>query len=215
MASRDDGGPGCRHAVMNGSIAEQKAALRRELRTVLRGFPPEQRAEASRRLCAVARESAPWQAARAILFYSPLAEEPDLGPLLGEALAAGRVAGLPRFDPLTGAYLPRQVRRWPEDLEPGRFGVLEPVGDCPALDVKHLDLVLVPGIGFTLDGARLGRGKGYYDRLLSQVCGFKCGVAFECQLVTVLPVEPHDIRLNGILTPSAWRCVSSQDRVMK
>ena len=200
---------------MNGSITEQKAVLRRKLRTVLRGFPLEQRAEASRRLCEVARESAQWQAAHAILFYSPLADEPDLWPLVGEALAAGRLAGLPRFDARTGAYLPRQLRRLPEDLEPGQFGVLEPIGDCPALDVKHLDLVLVPGIGFTLDGARLGRGKGYYDRLLSQVSGFKCGVAFECQMLTALPVEPHDVRLNGILTPSAWRCVSSQDRVMK
>ena len=68
----------------------------------------------------------------------------------------------------------------------------------------RLDLVLVPGVAFDLHGRRLGRGRGYYDRLLSQVGGRTCGVAFDEQVVSEVPVEAHDVLLNCILTPTRW-----------
>jgi 5-formyltetrahydrofolate cyclo-ligase len=55
-----------------------------------------------------------------------------------------------------------------------------------------------------MDGRRLGRGKGYYDRLLAAVRGAKCGVAFDQQVVSEIPVEPHDILMNFTLTPTRW-----------
>ena len=66
------------------------------------------------------------------------------------------------------------------------------------------DLILVPGVAFDLHGRRLGRGKGFYDQLLAAVRGTTCGVAFEQQMVREVPVEPHDIHLNSILTPTRW-----------
>ena len=76
----------------------------------------------------------------------------------------------------------------------------------------RLDLALVPGIGFTLDGGRLGRGKGYYDRLLAEVPVMKCGVAFECQIADEFPLESHDVQLNCILTPTRWHLVGGRAR---
>jgi 5-formyltetrahydrofolate cyclo-ligase len=70
--------------------------------------------------------------------------------------------------------------------------------------MNRLDFALVPGLGFTTDGRRLGRGKGYYDRVLAQVRGFKCGVAFDQQIVDEIPAEPHDAQLDCILTPTRW-----------
>jgi 5-formyltetrahydrofolate cyclo-ligase len=66
------------------------------------------------------------------------------------------------------------------------------------------DLILVPGLGFTRDGRRLGRGGGFYDRLLaaSSFRAFTMGVGFDVQLVPALPVEPHDRRLDAIATES-------------
>jgi 5-formyltetrahydrofolate cyclo-ligase len=75
--------------------------------------------------------------------------------------------------------------------------------------LNRLDLVLVPGVGFDLQGRRLGRGRGFYDRLLADVDGIKCGVAFEEQVVSEIPVGPRDVRLNFILTPT--RCVEVAD----
>jgi 5-formyltetrahydrofolate cyclo-ligase len=68
---------------------------------------------------------------------------------------------------------------------------------------------MVPGIGFSLNGCRLGRGKGYFDRLLSGVSGWKCGVAFDWQVTVEIPAEEHDIRLNSIVTPTRWHVVRS------
>jgi 5-formyltetrahydrofolate cyclo-ligase len=63
---------------------------------------------------------------------------------------------------------------------------------------------LVPGVAFDLHGRRLGRGKGFYDRLLADVRGKTCGVAFDEQIVREVPVEPHDSDVNCILTPTRW-----------
>ena len=195
-------------AAMSGASSELKAAVRRQLREALQRLSPRAREEGSRRVCEALRRLPLWEAARSILFYHPLADEPDIWPLVGEALGEGREVGLLRFQAETAGYTPCRVERVAEDLVEGRFGLLEPALHCREMDVKRLDLVLVPGIGFTLDGARLGRGKGYYDRFLSAVPGFKCGVAFDCSVVTSLPVEPHDTQLNGILTPSGWHAVA-------
>jgi 5-formyltetrahydrofolate cyclo-ligase len=65
-------------------------------------------------------------------------------------------------------------------------------------------LALVPGVAFDVRGGRLGRGRGFYDRLLAGVSGAKCGVAFDEQIVDAVPAGPLDIRLNCILTPTRW-----------
>src|SRR5207342_2860520 len=98
-----------------------------------------------------------------------------------------------------------QVSDAQHDLQPGRFGLPEPVTACSSLDLKQLDLTLVPGVAFALNGNRLGRGKGYYDRLLEKIPGCKCGVAFDWQLKVDIPTEGHDVRLNCILTPTRWQ----------
>ncbi|HLP77584.1 MAG TPA: 5-formyltetrahydrofolate cyclo-ligase, partial [Candidatus Paceibacterota bacterium] len=75
---------------------------------------------------------------------------------------------------------------------------------CAPVSLNQLDLVLVPGVAFDACGRRLGRGKGFYDRLLADTRGIKCGVAFDEQIVTGIPVEPHDVLVDCILTPTRW-----------
>ena len=83
----------------------------------------------------------------------------------------------------------------------GAFGILEPQGErpCPA---GEIDLVVCPGVAFTADGRRLGRGRGYYDRYLGDPAfrGFRVGVCYAHQLVDDLPVEPHDVRMDRVIT---------------
>jgi 5-formyltetrahydrofolate cyclo-ligase len=191
---------------MNDPVDDPKAALRRDLRRAVAAITPEEHAEFSALICQRLRELPRWRDAATILAFCPLADEPNLEPLITEAFAAGRRLAFPRFDAITGGYEVCLARSW-DELAPGRFGVLEPAACCPRLMVNQLDFALVPGIGFSLVGDRLGRGKGYYDRLLAGIPGFRCGVAFDCQLVTSLPVEPHDVRLNGILTPTRWQLI--------
>ena len=189
---------------MSPTPSELKTQLRIGLRAEARRFSSAQRAEASAQICERLREQEVWSSAQSILFYAPMPEEPDLHPLLAHALAEEKAVILPRYSSRDGVYVACLVRDLEKQLQPGTFGIREPAIECPIFDLKKLDLILVPGVGFALTGFRLGRGKGYYDRLLAQVSGFKCGIAFDWQVAVEVPAESHDIRLDCILTPTRW-----------
>lgn len=185
-------------------ISEQKAVLRAEVRTKVRAFSTSQARSASEMICRRVAEGAPWRGARNVLLFAPLAGEPDIAPLLPLALGTGIVAALPRFVPATNAYEAAIVTDPARDCVPGRYQTREPAPHCPVLPLNQLDLALVPGVAFDAVGRRIGRGKGYYDRLLAAVRGIKCGVAFDCQMIATIPDEPHDVRLNCLVTESRW-----------
>jgi 5-formyltetrahydrofolate cyclo-ligase len=186
-----------------------KEALRRQFRRAVNGLPEAERQAASARARDLLRRQQVWRHAGAVLFYSPMAGELDLSPLLEEALQAGKEVALPRFVEETGTYLAFQISHTGRDCAPGKFGISEPAAHCPALELKRLDLVLAPGLGFDVSGRRLGRGRGFYDRLLAGIAGAKCGVAFDQQVVAQIPAERHDVDMNFILTPTRWLEISA------
>ena len=200
---------------MSESVPDKKVELRRSFREKLKLMSAEERTGASAQICQRLLEQAMWQTARSVLCYVPTAGEPGIWPLVIEALGQGKQIAILRYVAAGDEYVPCLIREADRDLEPGRFGILEPSMSCPKFDLKQLDLALIPGIGFSLNGGRLGRGKGYYDRLLAAFSGFKCGVAFDCQLADDFPLEPHDVRLNCILTPTRCHSVSGQRPVLK
>jgi len=188
-----------------------------------------QRADASAQARALLGSQPRWQKAKTILFFAPLPGELDVWPMLGEALGGGKRVFLPRFvegggkpkqrpevrgqrsearGPGTtkqpGRYVVCEVSDLDKDLRLGQFGIREPASHCLELSLNRLDLTLVPAVAFDLHGRRLGRGKGFYDQLLAVVRGTTCGVAFDQQIVGEIPVEPHDVHVNCILTPTRW-----------
>jgi len=187
---------------MNESLAQAKTVLRDSVRARLKAIPPQGRLAASELLCASLAEADHWQTAEAILFFAPLPDEPNVRQLLEIALVTGKIVALPRFHAATQDYRAARIQNSTTDLIPGAFGISEPATHCPELPLNRLDLVLVPGVAFDALGWRLGRGKGFYDRLLTQVRGTTCGVAFDEQIVEAIPVGPHDVRLTCILTPT-------------
>jgi 5-formyltetrahydrofolate cyclo-ligase len=189
---------------MSLSIEAAKAELRRQMTARLRALSAEARAAASARLCERLCARPEWQRADTILFFASQEPEPDIWPLLKAAHAAGKRVALPRYRPEADVYTAALVRDLERELARGRFGILEPVATCDGIALAELDLVLVPGVAFDLRGYRLGRGKGYYDRLLVEVRGIKCGVAFDEQIVEAVPAGELDIRLDFVLTPTRW-----------
>jgi len=181
-----------------------KKLLRSELRAEAARHSAQENLEASRQLCALLEKQEIWKKSRSVLFFFPFGHEPNVWPLVAKAVAMEKTVALPRFEVSESAYSICHVRNHLEDLVPGQFGIPEPNSACSLLDLKLLDLILVPGVGFATAGQRLGRGKGYYDRLLAKAGGFKCGVAFDWQVVADLPLEPHDVPLNCIVTPTRW-----------
>ena len=159
----------------------------------------------SEKLCAKLKEEPFFRNAASILFFAPLPEEPDLWPLLNEMLAGNKMVALPCFDADNQLYQPRRITDIHVEILSGKFGIREPAPTCIAVPLDDLDMVLVPGVAFDLNGHRLGRGKGYYDRLLQNFGGKKMGIAFDEQLVEAVPAESNDVRMDWILTPT--RCV--------
>jgi 5-formyltetrahydrofolate cyclo-ligase len=190
---------------MRNNLPGAKQALRDQVRAVLQQIPQEQRVAASARARALLERQAQWQVARSVLFFAPLPEELDIWPLLASALAAGKQVALPRFVVATRSYEACWILKPETDVQVGHFGIREPCSHCARVSPGELDLILVPGVAFDLQGRRLGRGKGYYDQLLGVWRGTTCGAAFDEQIVDEIPLEPHDVRMNCILTPT--RCV--------
>lgn len=188
--------------------AEAKARLRERVLAEVHGLGGPDRAalsqQASRLLCLQAE----WLEAKAVLLYASFREELDVWPLLAKSLSQAKQVALPYYDPEAKAYRARWVTHPAQDLKPGRYGILEPTPQCETCPLNHLDLLLVPGVAFDVGGRRLGRGMGYYDRLLSAARGVTCGVAFDEQIVTRVPTAPHDVLVNRILTPSRWLAVA-------
>ncbi|MEM6691172.1 MAG: 5-formyltetrahydrofolate cyclo-ligase [Planctomycetota bacterium] len=96
-----------------------------------------------------------------------------------------------------------------EDLMPGHFGILEPSRELVESQQRSVrdtkvDLVIVPGVAFDTLGNRLGHGKGFYDRWFTKANSnlIRVGVAFDCQVFPSVPCEPHDMKMNHIITES-------------
>jgi 5-formyltetrahydrofolate cyclo-ligase len=189
---------------METRLQAAKAELRKRIREMLSLISPSERTAASRELCAHHRRQPVWTSAKSVLFFAPLPDEINIWPLVEEGRAEGKVVALPRFSALTQAYVAAVVHDLANDLRTGKLGIREPVASCAEMPLSRPDLVLVPGVAFDSHGRRLGRGKGFYDRLLAEVRGMKCGVAFEEQLVAEVPTGPQDVLLDCIVTPSRW-----------
>ncbi|PEJ56947.1 5-formyltetrahydrofolate cyclo-ligase [Bacillus sp. AFS002410] len=90
-----------------------------------------------------------------------------------------------------------------EDLKEGYFGIQEPIEEkCEKIEKEQIDLVIVPGVAYTLKGERLGYGGGYYDRYLEDYNKLLLALAYDIQIVNELPTEKHDIKIPFIITES-------------
>ena len=181
-----------------------KSDIRRTIAACL-AQPPDVRAAKSAQLCEAILAMQAWRDAATVVIFAPQSREPDVEMLwphaAGKSLAYPRVnAGRLDIFRVASVY----------DLLPGAFGIREP-SDAPenAVAPGDIDLILVPGVAFTRAGLRLGRGGGFYDRLLAGLPAstIRIGVCFASQVLDELPVEPHDQRVDfvateeGILTP--------------
>jgi len=152
-------------------------------------------------------ESPVFDEAATLVLYAAKDNEPSTWLILEHALKAGRCVLFPKIvsnDPNLSLIRVRDR----EELRPGTFGILEPLGAemvSPALLERAL--ICVPGVAFSLSGQRLGRGGGYYDCLLAAANpqAITVGLAYSFQVLDRLPQSPHDRRLGFIVTESAIR----------
>ena len=166
------------------------------MRQLNRALDSRQRLRASAAIFSAVERLPEFRAARTVAVFAALPDEPATDEVLARWASTRRVV-LPRVE---GDAMRFYACR-PDALVFGAFGILEPQGErpCPA---GEIDLVVCPGVAFTADGRRLGRGRGYYDRYLGDPAfrGFRVGVCYAHQLVDDLPVEPHDVFMDYVIT---------------
>ena len=153
----------------------EKGRFRRAALLQLQSMTPEDLAARSKKLCAGVAAFAEWRAAERMLLFSPFRTEPQIAPLEMAALASGRQVFI----------IPPTLREESELQLP-----FKP------------DFILVPGLAFTKDNHRLGRGSGFYDRLLAgrAASAFKLGLCFAFQIHDRIPHEAHDAILDAVIT---------------
>lgn len=141
----------------------------------------------------------PWTAEvdTLLLFYG-VGTEPDTGHLLLELWRQRKRVLLPKC--LPGRAMEARLVRSEDDLQPGAFGIPEPLDACPTVDKREIDLILVPALCYDLSCRRLGQGGGYYDRYLADYGGRTVGLCRERLLQKELPVEEHDRAVDLVLT---------------
>ncbi len=178
---------------MNPIISKQE--IRKSIRQQINGLNRDIRTEWDVRTTRMVLESPIWQKAETILLFASLPDEIDTSRLIEDAVSAEKRIILPVVrdsDLELFVYHPGQIA-------PGAFGIMEPTSNAsPLSDFSAIDLAIVPGIAFTRKGDRLGRGKGFYDRLLPLLPCPCYGLGYTLQILHSLPTDPWDVSLDGI-----------------
>lgn len=174
-----------------------KEELRRLVRSQKRMYSAPQlqamSAEAVARLMALPQMAA----AKTVMLYYSLPDEVSTHELADRLVERGKVVVLPV---VTGpAEMELRRYRSADYLSMGAFGIMEPTGE-PFTSLAEIDLAVVPGMAFDTRGNRLGRGKGYYDRFLSQLPqATKVGLCFPFQKFPGVPTDENDVRMDLVI----------------
>jgi 5-formyltetrahydrofolate cyclo-ligase len=192
------------------ALVAEKRALR-EAMARLRGSLDPARREAAGRAIAGHVLAMPELAGARVALYVALADEAPTQRLLDALWERGADVLLPRC---AGDALELAPARDAAALRPGRFGVPEPPSEAPAAAPRDGDLWLVPGVAFDARGGRLGRGRGFYDRMLAGAAARPrvFGLAHAFQIVAAVPMAPHDRRVDGVVTERGVVRVAARDR---
>ncbi len=183
-------------------LARQKKLLRRLAYEARKAQP--NKAEISRLVCSKLIHLPEYKSAKTAMWYLDCRTELRTQHALPTLLASGQKIVIPYC-------VGHELRLWYlhslHELVPGRYGILEPPetrwnDKTRTVDIKQVDLIVVPGVGFDRLGHRLGNGQGYYDRLLARVRQDTMIIAlcYQSQIFDNIPVGPFDVQMHKTIT---------------
>jgi len=186
-------------------MSEEKKSLKTEVRKMClnqrAALGEEERKSKSRIIQQKLLDLPEFQKAKTVLLFLDFRGEVETMALAEATIALEKRLILPRCAP-EGIMLPIEVRDLTVDLEPGAFGIREPKLALGVVEPSEIDLVIIPGSGFDLQGNRLGYGGGFYDRFFMHLNPLTPRVAlcFECQVIAQVPVDKHDAKMTMLIT---------------
>lgn len=183
-----------------------KSAIRNALRTRLAALTGQEQHQKSISACSFLLSSPEFIQARVVMIYLTMTHEVDTAAIALRCWQQGKTVVAPKVSWDQRRMLPTEITSLTTGLTTTGPGVLEPIAGTP-MPTNMIDLVIVPGLGFTAQGYRIGRGMGFYDRFLAQpdFMGVSCGLAFEEQIIDELPVLDHDMPLSMLVTDRGVR----------
>ena len=184
------------------AIKQAKAALRQQVLARRDAVDVATRNHNSKAITEKLRVLPAYRAAKTVAAYASFGSELDTGEFLVGILEDGKQLLLPWINRAQRVLELRQVIDLHADLVAGVWGIREPAERCLLASPATIEFMLVPGVAFTTDGARLGYGGGFYDRLLASFDRriARVAAAFELQVVGQLPEGPHDQRVDMVVT---------------
>ncbi|MCW8107103.1 5-formyltetrahydrofolate cyclo-ligase [Alteromonas ponticola] len=186
---------------------ESRNTLRRSFRNARNLLSRQQQQKASQAILDQTKQFLP-PAVKRVALYLANDGEPDLSLLIKHCWQHGMATSLPVLHPVTKKHLLMLDYTAHTKMQTNRFGIAEPALDCQAIRLlSEHDVVFMPLVGFDKKGNRLGMGGGFYDRTLSKVAEQKnrprlIGIAHDCQQADSLPIQPWDVPLDAIITPT-------------
>lgn len=175
----------------------EKTEIRKKVNTLRRMLADEEKLAAAERVFEQLEQTAAFMLSDRILMYHSLPDELPTHSFLRK-WSEYKHFFLPRVNGVNLDILPYDEQR----LELGSFHIEEPTGEN-TVNPSEIDLIIVPAVAFDRDGSRLGRGKGFYDRLLADTKAATIGIGYDFQLVDELPVEAHDVPMNMVVTETS------------
>lgn len=189
----------------------EKKLLRERMGALRREMSADERHAASASICKYAEGVCQsWLAGKpdpVIAAFVPIRGEADLRPLMRWAWSQGYRVAVPKTDKVSRTMTLHPISGFHE-LEAGNWGIPEPKPDIPEVERAAIDMIFVPGLAFDRCGRRLGYGGGYYDRFFrkwehaAEDKPLTVGVAYHDQLIERVPTEPHDVRVDLVITES-------------
>ena len=177
------------------SVSVQKAALRKHLLEKRDATSAELRDILSGKIHENLKKNSSFINAENIACYFPIGSEVNTHNIMLDVLEQSKILLLPKIiDDNIEFHIVSNL----EKLEKGRFEIMEPKDSCER--TKKIDCVLIPTVGVSKSGVRLGYGHGYYDRFLSSTDAMKISLTYSKQIVKSIPSDSHDIKIDWIVT---------------
>jgi 5-formyltetrahydrofolate cyclo-ligase len=177
-----------------------KISLRNIIHFRRKAIPAARRRAKSSRIFRRLFSDPAFRSAEHVALYYGTRAEVATRPFL-KVLLKDKKVYLPATEPVKKRMMFRRARSLSKDLVRGPYGIMEPKRSCTARPAARMDLIVVPGVAFDRRGGRLGRGAGYYDRLLKKAGrAVKIGLCFREQIVKKVPMHAHDVKMDRVLS---------------
>ena len=183
------------------NISAKKKILRREIKSRLATLSADERLSLSHTVTEKFLAHSIYRNSKILMAYFSTAEEIQLQKFFSAAFSDGKILAVPFIE---GREMHAVILPELDAVEIGAYGILTVKSSArKIIDAAKINCIVTPGLAFDANGNRLGKGGGFYDKFLSRaVNAVKVALAFDVQIVDSVPIEPHDVSVDFIFTPT-------------